>query len=302
MRSTASSAAANSSAWAMRAVLVAKRSSGASSGSRRPRRAARTCGRCRPRWRAGGRRSRRSRRGRCSGGGCRAAGRATPAATHAEPWLSRQVSAESISETSTWRPAPVARALDQRRLDAVGREQAADEVDDRGAGLQRPPVRLAGDRHQPAHGLQQEVVARQRGRRLRRRPERGHRAGDEARVARRAQRVAVEAPARRSAPAGRTRSARRPARPAPARARDRLVERGPARSSACCGSGRGSRSLSPSCQGGPQARVSSPPSGRSTLITSAPRSPSSIAASGPASTREKSATRIPSKRRHGRAH
>ena len=35
-------------------------------------------------------------------------------------------------------------------------------------------------------------------------------------------------------------------------------------------------------------------SGRSTLITSAPRSPSSIAANGPASTREKSATRRPS--------
>ena len=40
--------------------------------------------------------------------------------------------------------------------------------------------------------------------------------------------------------------------------------------------------------------MSSPPSGRSTLITSAPRSPSSIVANGPASTREKSATRIPS--------
>ncbi len=52
--------------------------------------------------------------------------------------------------------------------------------------------------------------------------------------------------------------------------------------------------VSPSRHGGPQARVSSPPSGRSTLMTSAPRSPSSIAASGPASTREKSATRIPS--------
>ena len=38
----------------------------------------------------------------------------------------------------------------------------------------------------------------------------------------------------------------------------------------------------------------SSPSGRSTLTTSAPRSPSTIAASGPASTREKSATMIPS--------
>ena len=31
----------------------------------------------------------------------------TPAATQAVPWFSRQVSAESISETSTWRPTPV---------------------------------------------------------------------------------------------------------------------------------------------------------------------------------------------------
>ena len=46
--------------------------------------------------------------------------------------------------------------------------------------------------------------------------------------------------------------------------------------------------------------MSSPPSGRSTFTTSAPRSPSSIAASGPASTREKSATRIPSKGGMGR--
>ena len=60
-----------------------------------------------------------------------------------------------------------ARALDQRGLDAVGRQQPADEVDDRGAGLQRPPVRLAGDRHQAAHGLQQEVVAGQPARRPR---------------------------------------------------------------------------------------------------------------------------------------
>ena len=46
--------------------------------ARRPRTAARTCARCRPRPRSGGRRSRRSRRGRCSGGGCRAGGRARP--------------------------------------------------------------------------------------------------------------------------------------------------------------------------------------------------------------------------------
>ena len=52
--------------------------------------------------------------------------------------------------------------------------------------------------------------------------------------------------------------------------------------------------LSPSRHGGPQARVSSPLPGRSTLITSAPRSPSSIDAYGPARTREKSATIRPS--------
>ena len=36
----------------------------------------------------------------------RGAGTAPPA-THAEPWLSSAASAESISETSTWRPRPV---------------------------------------------------------------------------------------------------------------------------------------------------------------------------------------------------
>ena len=41
--------------------------------------------------------------------------------------------------------------------------------------------------------------------------------------------------------------------------------------------------------GGPQARLSSPSPGRSTLITFAPKSPSSIVASGPDSTLEKSA-------------
>src|SRR5213083_2888434 len=46
--------------------------------------------------------------------------------------------------------------------------------------------------------------------------------------------------------------------------------------------------------GGPQARVSSPPSGRSTFHTSAPRSPSIWVAYGPASTRERSRTTTPS--------
>ena len=66
----------------------------------------------------------------------RRAGRA-PADTQPEPWLSSEVSAESISETSTWRPRAGALALDQRRLDPGHREQPADEVDDRRADLQR---------------------------------------------------------------------------------------------------------------------------------------------------------------------
>ncbi len=50
----------------------------------------------------------------------------------------------------------------QGREDAVGGEEAADHVDERRADLQRPPVGLAGDRHEPAHRLQQQVVAGQR--------------------------------------------------------------------------------------------------------------------------------------------
>ena len=64
-------------------------------------------------------------------------------------------------------------------------EQPADEVDDGGARLQRRPVGLAGDAHQAAHRLREEVVAGQRARLLGG-PEGGHRAGDEARVAPRA--------------------------------------------------------------------------------------------------------------------
>src|SRR3990172_2487989 len=49
--------------------------------------------------------------------------------------------------------------------------------------------------------------------------------------------------------------------------------------------------------GGPHCRRSSPTPSRSTLTTSAPRSPSTIVQYGPASTREKSSTRIPSRAR-----
>ena len=217
----------------------------------------------------------------------------TPPSTHAEPWLSSDISAASISDTSTWRPRPVRARSASAAWMPIDREQAADEVDHRRAGLQRPPVGLAGDAHQPRHRLGEEVVAGQRARLVRPGPERGHRARHEARVRRRAasRRRAPSAPSGR---AGRTRSARRRGRPAGAPARRRPGRRGRAPASACCGSGRGSTSPRRSRHGGPQARVSSPPSGRSTLTTSAPRSPSSIAASGPASTREKSATRMPS--------
>src|SRR4051794_1086830 len=56
----------------------------------------------------------------------------------------------------------------------------------------------------------------------------------------------------------------------------------------------------PSRIGGIHARVSSP-TGASTLITSAPRSASSMVAYGPASTREKSATRSPERGPVGRS-
>ena len=65
----------------------------------------------------------------------------SPADTQPEPWLSSEVSTESSSETSTWRPRAGALALDQRGLDAGHREQPADEVDDRRADLDRRAVR-----------------------------------------------------------------------------------------------------------------------------------------------------------------
>ena len=72
-------------------------------------------------------------------------------------WLSSDTSALSINDTST-RCSPSAL---QRREDADRGVQAADEVDHRGADLQRPAVGLARDVHQAAHRLQQQVVAGQ---------------------------------------------------------------------------------------------------------------------------------------------
>ena len=218
-----------------------------------------------------------------------ARGRRRPA-THAEPWLSRDVSAASISEVSTWRPAPAA-AL-QRGEDADRGEQPADEVDHRGAGLRGRPVRLAGDVHQPADRLGEEVVA---GQLAVLGAERGHRAGHELRVAA-ARSVSPSSPQRAISP-GRKLSTSTSARRASARASSRSP--GSARSSA-------TRALV-AVQAEVVGRVLAPPRrapasacrrrrpGRSTLTTSAPRSPSSMVAYGPASTREKSATRRPSR-------
>ena len=55
----------------------------------------------------------------------------------------------------------------------------------------------------------------------------------------------------------------------------------------------GLAALGVSTNGGPQPRVSSPPSGFSTLMTRAPRSPSIMAACGPARARERSTTSLP---------
>jgi hypothetical protein len=85
-------------------------------------------------------------------------------------------------------------ALGERGLDADHREQAADEVDDGGAGLERAAVLLAGHAHQPAQRLREEVVAGQRAGLLAG-AERGHRARHEPGV-RLPQRLAVEPPAR----------------------------------------------------------------------------------------------------------
>ena len=74
--------------------------------------------------------------------------------------------------------------------------------------------------------------------------------------------------------------------PVPRRFRDRR------RSCACCGSLRGSTRPRLPRAAGPSWRVSSPTPGRSSLTTSAPRSASSIVQYGPASTRERSSTRM----------
>ena len=51
----------------------------------------------------------------------------------------------------------------QRGEDADRGEEAGDDVDEGDADLLRLAVGLAGDAHQPAERLDQQVVARQRG-------------------------------------------------------------------------------------------------------------------------------------------
>ena len=218
---------------------------------RAPRTGGRTAGRCRPRSRSAGRRPRRSRTGRCSGGGCRAACRATPPATHADAWLSSEVERRVHQRHLDVAAAARAGALEQRGLDAVGRDQPADQVDDGGADLQRRAVGLARDVHQPAHRLQQEVVAGQRAARLAG-AERGHRARHQARVALLAATRRRRGPSPPSARGGRTRRARRRAARACARARGRPRRPGRARPSACCGWWSGSTSRRRRATAGPR--------------------------------------------------
>jgi len=92
-------------------------------------------------------------------------------------------------------------ALGDGREDRGGAEQSGDEVDDRDAGLLRSAARkivaLAGDAHESAHALHDEVVAGAIGVRAVL-SEAGDRGVDEARVQRR-QRRAVEPVARKAA-------------------------------------------------------------------------------------------------------
>ncbi len=192
-------------------------------------------------------------------------------------------------------------AVGQRGQHGDGGVHAGHQVGQRHAGLLRAAagqvVALAGHRHQAAHALDQEVVAGA----VRVRPvlaEAGDRAVDQVGLER-LQRCRSRG---RSASAGRPCSSRAPRRTAaPVRAARPGLRRWRYRpsSSACRGWPPGSRPLRwcrcrrrPCAYGGPQARVSSPLPGRSILITSAPRSARFCAHHGPASTRDRSSTRM----------
>ena len=173
------------------------------------------------------------------------------------------------------------------------------------AGRRRAVVALAGDRHEAAHALDDEVVAGAVAIRTGL-AEAGDRAVDQA---------ACSAPTAsrsraRSFAAGRPCSSRPAHRHcAPAAARGPGPRRARCRSSpsACRGWPRGSRPprrvsrpAASRRNGGPQPRVSSPLPGRSTLMTSAPRSASSLRAPGSGEhARQIEHAQVSEGRRHG---
>ena len=182
-------------------------------------------------------------------------------------------------------------AVAQRREDADGREQPRQDVHERDADLLRLAAGLAGDAHQTAERLHQQVVAGQLRAAGGSAAEAGDRAVDQRWVLD-PQRARSRGRARRAAPGGSSRPARPRSAPARAPAPDR---RGRARSSTTLRLLRLTASKYVawpwSSYGGPHVRVSSPIPGRSILVTSAPRSASIIVANGPARTREKSRMR-----------
>ena len=178
-------------------------------------------------------------------------------------------------------------AVAQRGQDARGGEQAGDHVHQRHAHLLRLAVGGAGHAHQPADGLEQQVVAGHGGARSRAEP--GHGARDQPRVDRRQRRVVQPQPLHDAGAevlhhhvgalgqlaghgkVGVVGQVQRHAVLAPVHRQE-------------VGGGAVGR------VGRPQPRVSSPRPGRSTLSTVAPWSARSIVASGAARTREKSRT------------
>ena len=76
--------------------------------------------------------------------------------------MTSAASSEDSRSTSTRWPPPAAVAMAERGEDADRREEAGEDVDERDADLLRLAVGLAGDAHQPAEGLDEQVVAGQR--------------------------------------------------------------------------------------------------------------------------------------------
>ena len=162
----------------------------------------------------------------------------------------------------------VALAGPQGGQDAVRREEAADHVDERRADLQRAPVGLAGHRHQAALGLHLQVVGG--------RPS-GLVADPKAEIEQHHHVGVGPASRRRRGPGGRS-----PAGTTPPRRRRGCAAAGERHVAGVLAVQRHRALVAveldvvgrASCTtGGPHARVSSPLSGHSTLITSAPRSP-----------------------------